>query len=275
MLSFKKEKDFLVCIDSDGTIMDTMTVKHVNCFGPEFINVYQIKDHVEDILTEWNRANLYSLTRGINRFQGLKEILVYVKKYGYEFSGSDEFFYWVDTTKEFSVNSIKEFMKTASNTNCFELALEWSKRVNESIEKLPPSLAFNGVSEVLNSIVDKVDLVGVSSANEAAVVEEWTRLNLISLFKEVACQNKGNKAHIISESLKQGYKKENTIMLGDALGDLNAALKNGVWFFPIIPGKEETSWVRFYNEALVKLLNNQFDQTYQDLLINQFYDELK
>ena len=207
MLSFTKEKEYLVCIDSDGTIMDTMTVKHVNCFGPEFINVYQIKEHVEDILTEWNRANLYSLTRGINRFQGLKEILVYVKKYGYEFEGSDEFFYWVDTTKEFSVNSIKEFMKTASNTNCFELALEWSKRVNESIEKLPPSLAFNGVSEVLHSIVDKVDLVGVSSANEAAVVEEWTRLNLISLFKEVACQNKGNKAHIISESLKQGYKK--------------------------------------------------------------------
>ena len=48
-------------------------------------------------------------------------------------------------------------------------------------------------------------------------------------------------------------KKENTIMLGDALGDLNAALKNGVWFFPIVPGKEEASWVRFYNEALVKL----------------------
>ena len=275
MIIFNKEKDFLVCIDSDGTIMDTMTIKHVNCFGPEFINVFNIKDNVEDILTEWNRANLYSLTRGINRFQGLKEILVYVKKYDYEFSGSDEFFYWVDTTKEFSVNSIKEFMKTTSNTNCFELALEWSKRVNESIEKLPPSSAFKGVSEVLNSIVDKVDLVGVSSANEAAVVEEWTRLNLISLFKEVACQNKGNKAHIIEESLKMGYEKKNTIMLGDALGDLEAAKKNGVWFFPIVPGKEETSWVRFKEEALVKLLNNQFDQNYQDLLINQFNDELK
>lgn len=275
MIKFNKEKDFLVCIDSDGTIMDTMTVKHVNCFGPEFINVFNIKDNVEDILKEWNRANLYSLTRGINRFQGLKEILVYVKKYGYEFSGNDEFFYWVDTTKEFSVNSIKEFMKTATNTNCFELALEWSKRVNESIEKLPPSLAFNGVSEVLNSIVDKVDLVGVSSANEAAVVEEWTRLDLIKLFKEVACQNKGNKAHIIEESLKMGYEKKNTIMLGDALGDLEASKKNGVWFFPIVPGKEEASWARFKEEALVKLLNNQFDQNYQDLLIKQFNEELK
>lgn len=275
MLSINKEKDYLVCIDSDGTIMDTMTIKHVNCFGPEFINVFKIDTHTEDILKEWNRANLYSLTRGINRFQGLKEILVYVKKYGYEFSGSEEFFSWVDTTKEFSVNSIKEFMKTSSNPNCFELALEWSKRVNESIEKLPPSLAFSGVCEILHSIVDKVDLVGVSSANESAVVEEWTRLNIISLFKEVACQNKGNKAHIISESLKAGYKKENTIMLGDALGDLNAALKNGVWFFPIVPGKEEASWVRFYNEGLIKLINNQFDQEYQNQLIEEFNEELK
>ena len=64
-------------------------------------------------------------------------------------------------------------------------------------------------------------------------------------------------------------------MLGDALGDLSAAQKNGVWFFPIVPGKEEASWVRFKEEALVKLLNNQFDQNYQDLLINQFNEELK
>ena len=275
MLDYKKEKEFLVCIDSDGTIMDTMTVKHVNCFGPEFINVFKITTHVDDILKEWNKANLYSLTRGINRFQGLKEILVYIKQYGYEFEGSETFFSWVDTTKEFSVNSIKEAMKGTTDTNCFLLALEWSKAVNESINNLPPSLAFPGVSEVLESIVDKVDLVGVSSANETAVVEEWTRLNLISLFKEVACQNKGNKAHIISEALALGYKKENAIMLGDALGDLNAALKNNIWFFPIIPNKEEQSWVRFYNEALPKLLSNQFDQEYQDKLINEFNEELK
>lgn len=275
MIKFIKDKKFLVCIDSDGTIMDTMTVKHVNCFGPEFINVFNINTHVEEILIEWNRANLYSLTRGINRFQGLKEILIYVKQYGYEFEGSENFFAWVDSTKEFSVNSIKEEMKTSSNNACFELALEWSKRVNESINNLPPSSAFNGVSEILNSIIDKVDLVGVSSANEAAVKEEWTRLNLIDLFKEVACQNKGNKAHIISESLKMGYEKKNTIMLGDALGDLEAAKKNGVWFFPIIPGKEEESWIRFKNEALIRLLSNQFDQNYQDLLIDNFYKELK
>jgi len=66
MLDYKKEKEFLVCIDSDGTIMDTMTIKHVNCFGPEFINVFKITSHIEDILNEWNRANLYSLTRGID-----------------------------------------------------------------------------------------------------------------------------------------------------------------------------------------------------------------
>ena len=32
--SFQKNKDFLVCIDSDGCAIDSMNVKHINCFGP-------------------------------------------------------------------------------------------------------------------------------------------------------------------------------------------------------------------------------------------------
>ena len=28
---FKKKKDFLICIDSDGCAMDTMDIKHIKC----------------------------------------------------------------------------------------------------------------------------------------------------------------------------------------------------------------------------------------------------
>ena len=31
---FQKQKDFLVCVDSDGCAMDTMDIKHFRCFGP-------------------------------------------------------------------------------------------------------------------------------------------------------------------------------------------------------------------------------------------------
>ena len=32
--TFKKDKDYLICVDSDGCAMDTMDIKHFNCFGP-------------------------------------------------------------------------------------------------------------------------------------------------------------------------------------------------------------------------------------------------
>ena len=31
-------------------------------------------------------------------------------------------------------------------------------------------------------------------------------------------------------------------MVGDAPGDRDAAFSNGVWFYPIVVGKEEISW---------------------------------
>ena len=32
--SFVRKHDFLVCVDSDGCVMDTMNCKHFHCFGP-------------------------------------------------------------------------------------------------------------------------------------------------------------------------------------------------------------------------------------------------
>ena len=31
---YTKQKDFLICVDSDGCAMDTMDIKHFRCFGP-------------------------------------------------------------------------------------------------------------------------------------------------------------------------------------------------------------------------------------------------
>ena len=40
---FKKKKDFLICIDSDGCAMDTMDIKHIKCFGPCMINQWNLE----------------------------------------------------------------------------------------------------------------------------------------------------------------------------------------------------------------------------------------
>ena len=43
-------RDFLVCVDSDGTAMDTMTIKHVCCFGPAIIEVFNLEAYKDKIL---------------------------------------------------------------------------------------------------------------------------------------------------------------------------------------------------------------------------------
>ena len=36
--NYKKEHDYLICVDSDGCVMDTMTCKHMHCFGPGVVD---------------------------------------------------------------------------------------------------------------------------------------------------------------------------------------------------------------------------------------------
>ena len=69
--AFTPKKEWLVCVDSDGCAMDTMDSKHHQAFCPELINVYGLEQYDEIITPYWMQINLYSRTRGINRFKGL------------------------------------------------------------------------------------------------------------------------------------------------------------------------------------------------------------
>ena len=69
--SFERKHDYLVCVDSDGCVMDTMNYKHFNCFGPCMVTEWGLEQWKDEILDRWNVINLFSMTRGINRFKGL------------------------------------------------------------------------------------------------------------------------------------------------------------------------------------------------------------
>ena len=68
---YEKQSEYLICIDSDGCAMDTMEVKHRECFGPQWIYTYGLEAHFDECMKIWLDINLYSITRGINRFKGL------------------------------------------------------------------------------------------------------------------------------------------------------------------------------------------------------------
>ena len=42
--SYKKTRDLLVCVDSDGCAMDTMNCKHFHCFGPCMVTEWGLEE---------------------------------------------------------------------------------------------------------------------------------------------------------------------------------------------------------------------------------------
>ena len=60
-------------------------------------------------------------------------------------------------------------------------------------------------------------------------------------------------------------------MIGDAIGDLEAAKSIDALFYPIIAGEEEKSWEKLYRESLDKFFSGSYAGDYEKSLIDTFY----
>ncbi|HCW52531.1 MAG TPA: phosphoglycolate phosphatase [Clostridium sp.] len=273
--NFKKNKEFLICIDSDGCAIDTMDIKHIKCFGPCMVSEWNLEEWKEPILKRWNEINLYTLTRGINRFKGLALSLSEINDTYKKIEGLDEFLKWTEETKELSNESLENYLKTTNNI-CVRKALSWSIAVNKSIDSLSDDekLPFKGVKETIIKSKEYANIAIVSSANEKAVLDEWNKHKLLEHVDIVLTQNVGSKAFCIKKLKEKGYSSDNVIMIGDALGDLNSAKSNDVLFYPIMVKKEEESWNIFANECLNKFINSQYIGTCENEFIDKFKTNL-
>ena len=245
--SFERKHEYLVCVDSDGCVMYTMNCKHFHCFGPCMVTEWGLEEWKEEILDRWNMINLFSMTRGINRFKGLAIALGEINEKYKPIVGITYLQHWADTAPALSNDGVA---LAAANAECeeaktvFEKALAWSKAVNTSIVKLPEELKvpYVGAKEGLAAAHTFADVAMVSSANRDAVEEEWGKFGLLEHTDIVLAQDVGSKAACIAEMLKFGYDVNNVVMIGDAPGDCDAAEKNGVWYYPILVNREKASW---------------------------------
>ena len=244
--NFTRSRDFLICVDSDGCAMDTMDVKHRRCFGPCMVKEWELASWEEKILDRWNEINLYSVTRGVNRFVGLAQALEEIDTTYCHIEGLEEFVGWTRNAPELSNHALQRACAGAAGP-CLAKALAWSEEVNRQIDNLPISekKAFQGVAEGLAAAHRVADIAVVSSANRSAVEEEWSRCGLIGSVDVLCCQDSGNKAHCIRELLQFGYGADRVLMVGDAPGDHKAAQQNGVLFYPVLVRKESQSWNAF------------------------------
>ena len=243
LTDFTKKREFLVCMDSDGCVMDTVSIKHTIVMCPELIRVFALDDHADFVASAWEEINLRNITRGLSRFESVVLVFDRLQNRG-----------------------IEELQKTGS------LALrklqEWNNACNRRIQALEPTFEpFPGVEESLRQLHAVADLAVVSAANESAIASEWKHYGLARHADVIFGQEVGSKANSIATMLACGYESRKVLMVGDSMGDAQAAAANGVAFVPILPGREADSWRRLQEEALPKLLHGTFSPEYQAELL--------
>jgi phosphoglycolate phosphatase-like HAD superfamily hydrolase len=269
-------KEFFVGIDSDGCAFDTMEIKQKECFCPNFIKYYGLQKISKYARETWEFTNLYSKTRGVNRFLAVLETFRLlaqrpeVHARGMELPDMAELIRWTQNESKLGNPALIEYAKIVNHPD-IDLALEWSLQVNRDIKDMvfgmPP---FPGVRASLEKINGQADVLVVSQTPLEALEREWEENDIDGFVRIICGQEYGTKTEHLALAAKGKYPDDKILMIGDAPGDYNAAKANGVLFFPINPGHEEDSWDRLLNEGLEKFFNGSFAGAYAAKLLEEF-----
>lgn len=271
---------YFIGIDSDGCVFDTMEIKHKKCFSPNTIlhwNLQPISNYVSET---WNFVNLYSKTRGLNRFLTLIKVIELlserkeVKDRKVNLPDISDIIEWSKRESRLSNSSLADYLKN-KNSASLEKTLEWSLAITEDIQKMVKEIPpFQYADKSIKLINEDADLMVISQTPIEALHREWKENNLDEFIRLIAGQEYGNKSEHILYGAKGKYDDEKILMIGDAPGDMEAAKANWVSFYPIIPGDEENSWKRFYNESLYKFFSGKYKGEYENVLIKEFEQSL-
>ncbi len=272
----KPGKEFFIGIDSDGCVFDTMEIKQKECFCPQFIKHFNFQRISKYARETWEFVNLYSNTRGTNRFIALLRAMELLKqrkeiiKRNAVIMDLNPLELWTKKENKLGNPALKKYASEV-NDPVIDKVLSWSLEVNREIEELvfdiPP---FPYFKESLNKMKTFADLMVVSQTPLEALKREWKEHNIDCDIRIIAGQEYGTKAEHIKYAAKGKYPDDKILMIGDALGDLSAAKSNGVLFYPVNPGHEEESWQRLHDEALDKFFIGTYVGKYEEKLIYDF-----
>jgi len=276
---FTPKKKFFVGVDSDGCAFNSMEVKHNDCFSVAVVRDFGLSVVSRQVHEAWDFVNLYSQTRGCNRFKALLSVMDLlremprVKSAGVRIPELTHLRDWVKNDTQLANARLKELCELATGERQQELQaiFAWSKNVNrfveETVRALPP---FPGVSESLIRFGENADVMVVSATPAEALEREWAEHGIDRHVALIAGQEMGSKSEHLSLAAKGKYPSDQILMIGDAPGDLKAARDVGALFFPINPGAEESSWAQLFDEGIQRFFDKRFEGDYEQQLIEAF-----
>ena len=262
-------KPYLVCVDSDGCALDTMEIKHKECFCPAYINHFGLQSVSKYARQAWEFFNLYSACRGMNRFLALLKSLDQlaerpeVRQRGFVPPRLEQLRTYVAEGKPLNNGGLEDYLKAHPEADEIRQVLDWSLDVNRRVAELVRGVKpFPFVKQQLENAAKYADIVVVSATQTQALEREWEENGLLSLATAVHGQESGSKQAVIA-SLLPRYAPDKIIMVGDAPGDRDAAQANGVAFYPICPEQEAESWQDF-GAAMDALVAGQYAPLQQE-----------
>lgn len=265
---------FFIGIDSDGCVFDTMECKHKECFVPATIKHWGLQAVSRYAREAAEFVNLYSIWRGTNRWPALIKTLDLlrerpeVQQRGVAVPMLPSVRAFIANEPVLSNETLSLRMEQTGDPE-LERALAWSRAVNAAIADIVTGIVpFMWARKSLETIAAQADVVVVSQTPTEALSREWHEHGIDRYARAIAGQEMGSKAYHLAEASEGRYAANRRLMIGDAPGDLSAAQETGCLFFPIVPGDEEASWERFYNEGLPRFVSGSLDANYQqDLLV--------
>ena len=274
MFSITPEHDFLVGIDSDGCVFDSMELKHKECFIPHFINHYGLQGVSKYAREAAEFVNLYSKSRGANRFPALAEQLEWlgkrpeVRARGINVAKPKGLIDWMARETKLGNPALEKAVAESDDPD-LKVAYAWSLAVNKSIADMvrcvPP---FPMVEPCLKRFAERADMIVCSQTPNVALEAEWAEHGIDKYVMAICGQEVGSKKESLANAKK--YPANHTLMIGDAPGDFQAAVATDCLFFPINPGVEEASWRRLHDEGIQRFFEGTFAGEYQKQLLDEF-----
>jgi phosphoglycolate phosphatase-like HAD superfamily hydrolase len=272
--NYSPKHKFFVGIDSDGCVFDSMELKHKECFVPVFINSYNLQGVSKYAREAAEYVNLYSKSRGCNRFLALIEQLDWLRRRpeakarGISVPRLEGVVNWIAGESKLGNPALEKVVEATGDPD-LKKALEWSHAVNDAIATMvrgvPP---FPNVKKCLERFAESADMLVVSATPNAALEAEWEEHGMRSFVRDICGQEAGSKTETLAVASQ--YDQDKSLMLGDAPGDYKAAMANNCLFFPINPGNEEASWVQLLEEGIDRFFDGTFAGEYQQQLLDEF-----
>ena len=272
---FQPSNNFFIGIDSDGCVFDSMEIKHKECFAPMFIKHFGLQPASKYAREVWEFVNLYSKTRGCNRFHAVIRALELMRNRretqarNLAVPSFPELEEWIK--RESKLGNATLYAEVDGGNEALIPIREWSDAVNTQVENIahgvPP---FPLVEECLEMMNTQADCMVISQTPVEALEREWAEHGINHHVRLIAGQELGTKKEHLEFATSGKYKPENVLMIGDAPGDHQAAMANGALFFPVNPGEEEASWKQLQDEGLNRFFNGTYSGDYQRRVLDKF-----